>query len=286
MRIAVLSDIHGNLPALEAVLEDLKAQKPDKWIVAGDFVGGPHPNETIDLLRSLKPSWMILGNSDINLLRYIDGQVPPVYRIAKQFALLRWASMRISSDSLKFLRDLPQQQVITLDGLASIRVVHGSLDDPFNGYDPESEPEEFEKDLDRLEEKVLVCGHTHCPWIVEKHNKLALNPGSVAGPLNGYVGTQYALLDWVDGHWDAELQALPYDLSRVRAAFLESGLLESGGALARCFLHSTEIGQDASRQFLQFASTLAGPAGYSNGSVIPDEIWDKVEATFDWKQWN
>lgn len=52
MRITVLSDVHGNLPALEAVFDDLDAQKPDGLIVAGDFVGGPRPNETIDLLRS------------------------------------------------------------------------------------------------------------------------------------------------------------------------------------------------------------------------------------------
>lgn len=286
MRIAILSDVHGNLPALEAVLEDLNAQKPDGLIVAGDFVGGPHPNETIELLRSWKPNWMILGNSDINLLRYLDNQVSLAYRTAKQFALLRWGSTHISSESLKFLRDLPQQQVISLDGMASLRVVHGSLDDPFDGYDPEFEPEKFETDLDHLEEIVLICGHTHCPWIVEKNNKLALNPGSVAGPLNGYVGTQYALLNWVDGHWNAQLRALPYDLSRIRTDFLESGLLESGGALARCFLHSNETGQDVSRQFLQFAFMLAEQAGHSNCSVVPDEIWDMAEATFDWDEWN
>jgi predicted phosphodiesterase len=219
------------------------------------------------------------------VLRYVDGQTPESYRTAKQFALLRWASGRISPASLNFLRGLPQQQVISLDGTASIRVVHGSLDDPYDGYDPELEPEKFDLDLHRLEETVLVCGHTHCPWIVERDGKLALNPGSVAGPLNGYVGTQYALLDWTDGSWNAQLRALPYDMSRIRADFSESGLLESGGALACCFLHSIETGEDISRRFLQSAFGLAEQTGYSNCSVIPDEIWEKVEANFDWKRW-
>lgn len=286
MRIAVLSDVHGNLPALEAVLEDLKAQKPDGLIVAGDFVGGPHPNETIALLRSWKPNWMILGNSDLSLLRYIDDQVPQAYRTVKQFALLRWASACISRESLAFLRNLPEQQAISLDGTASIRIVHGSLSDPYDGYDPELESIKFESDLDLIEETVLICGHTHCPWIVEKNNKLALNPGSVAGPLNGYAGTQYALLDWRDGHWNVQLRALPYDLSRIRADFLESGLLEAGGALARCFLLSNESGQDVSRLFLQYAYGLAGQAGYPTDSTIPDDIWDQAEATFDWNTWN
>lgn len=283
MRIAVLSDVHGNLPALEAVLEDLKTQTPDGLIVAGDFVGGPHPDQTVELLQSLKPNWMILGNSDINILRYIDNQVPQAYRTAKQFALLRWGSTHISSESLAFLRRLPQQLVVALDGMAAIRVVHGSLDDPYDGYDPEFEPEKFENDLHHLEEMVLICGHTHCPWIVEKKNKLVINPGSVAGPLNGYVGTQYALLSWANGHWNAQLRALPYDLSRIRTDFLESGLLDSGGMLARCFLRSIEIGEDVSRRFLQYAFMLAEQAGYSNCSFIPDEIWKKAEASYDWR---
>ncbi len=286
MRIAVLSDIHGNLPALEAVFEDLKTRTPDGLIVAGDFVGGPNPDQTIDLLRSLNPNWMILGNSDINILRYIDGQVPETYRTAKQFALLRWGSIHISSESLDFLRDLPQQQIITLDGTAPIRVVHGSLDNPFNGYDPETELEKFDFDFRNLSEMVLVCGHTHCPWSVERNGKLALNPGSVAGPLNGYVGTQYALLDWMDGHWKAQLYSQPYDISRICADFSESGLLEAGGALARCFLYSIESGENVSERFLQFAFMLAEQAGYSNCLVIPDEIWEKAEVKFNWKRLN
>jgi len=286
VRIAVLSDIHGNLPALEAVFEDLKARKPDGLIVAGDFVGGPHPDQTIDLLRSLKPNWMILGNSDINILRYIDRQVPETYQTAKQFALLRWGSSHISSESIAFLRDLPQEQVINLEGTASIRVVHGSLDNPYDGYDPETKPEKFDSDFRHMDEVVLVCGHTHCPWSIEQNGKLALNPGSVAGPLNGYVGTQYALFDWIGGHWKAQLFALPYDISRICADFSESGLLEAGGALARCFLYDIETGENVSRGFLQHAFMLAELAGYTNCPVIPDGIWEKAEANFTWKRLN
>ena len=286
MRIAVLSDIHGNLPALEAVLENLKTRTPDGLIVAGDFVGGPNPDQTIDLLRSLKPNWMILGNSDINILRYIDGQVPETYRTAKQFALLRWGSNHISSESINFLRDLPQQQVITLDGTAPIRVVHGSLGNPFDGYDPEKEPGKFDYDFQNLDEMVLVCGHTHCPWSVERNGKLALNPGSVAGPLNGYVGTQYALLDWMDGHWKSQLYSLPYDISRICSDFSESGLFEAGGVLARCFLDSIESGENVSGWFLQYAFMLAEQAGFSNFPVIPNEIWENAEVKFNWKRLN
>ena len=284
MRLAVLSDVHGNLPALEKVFDDLKTRKPDGLIVAGDFVGGPHPDQTIELLQSIRPNWMILGNSDINLLRYVDGRVPDLYTTAKQFALLRWVASHVSSTTMDFLRNLPQQQVITLDNITSIRVVHGSLNDPFDGYDPETELDKLDFDLHRLEEKVLVCGHTHCPWVVERNGKLAFNPGSVAGPLNGYVGTQYALLDQSDGHWKVQLLALPYDISRTYYDFSESGLLEAGGVLARCFMHSIETGEDVGRLFLQHASTLAEQAGCLNCQVIPDAIWEQAEASFYWNR--
>ena len=88
MRFAVISDIHGNLPALEAVLEDMQRSKVDGIIAAGDYVGGPHQVETMRLLRSLD-SWMIRGNADTGILRLGAGEMPPARYTALQFALGR-----------------------------------------------------------------------------------------------------------------------------------------------------------------------------------------------------
>jgi putative phosphoesterase len=282
MRLAVLADVHGNLPALEAVLEDFKQYSLDGVIVAGDFVGGPHPNETLALLCSIMPHWMIIGNSDIGLLRYHEGQAPEYQQTAKQFALLRWACQRIDLDSLEILRNLPEQRVILLDNSDPVRIVHGRLETAFDGYDPEEELDNLESDLAEIKERVLICGHTHCPWVFQKNGKLALNPGSVAGPLNGYIGTQYALLEWLDGRWQAELHAIKYDLTRIRSDFVQSGLLETGGPLAHCFLNSIETGRDGSLRFLEHAWELVKQAGLQNISYIPDEIWDLAEASYDW----
>lgn len=282
MRFAVLADIHGNLPALEAVLEDLRRFSLDGLIVAGDYVGGPHPNETIALLCSMSPNWMILGNSDIGVLRYLEGQAPEYQRTAKQFALLRWACQRINPSSLESLRNLPEQQSVLVGTVDPIRVVHGRLETAFDGYDPDDELEKLESDLAKIEESVLICGHTHCPWVVRKNEKLSLNPGSVAGPLNGYTGTQYAILEWLDGQWQAELHAIKYDLTRIRSDFIQSGLLEAGGPLARCFLNSIEAGGNGSLRFLEYAWGLTEQAGYKDISFIPDDIWDQAEDTYDW----
>ena len=282
MRLAVLADVHGNRPALEAVLADLHGFRPDGLIVAGDYVGGPHPDETIALLLGIRPNWLILGNSDLGLLRFLDGKSPAYQRFAKQFALLRWACQRIKPDSVDVLRRLPETLAVRLDGPDAIRVVHGKLDNAFDGYDPAGETQALISDVMAIEEKVLICGHTHRPWIFEVHGRLALNPGSVAGPLNGYRGAQYARLEWIDGHWQAELHAIEYDLSLIRSDFLNSGQLAEGGPLARCFLNSIESGEDDALHFLSYARELAGAAGYRDHPFIPDEIWDRAESTYDW----
>jgi predicted phosphodiesterase len=98
MRLAVLSDTHGNLPALEAVLADVRQFAVDGVIVAGDLTGGPHPNETIALLRALN-GWLIRGNSDANLLQLAAGEAPEDWYTSRQFALLRWSLHTIDRQS-------------------------------------------------------------------------------------------------------------------------------------------------------------------------------------------
>jgi predicted phosphodiesterase len=291
MRLAVLSDVHANLPALEAVVADFRQFNPDGIIVAGDLIAGPFPNETIHYLRTCahpvagsgsQGCWMILGNTDINLLRYFAGQTPETWRSSRQYALLRWNHRNITAETTAFLHSLPEQCRIELPGAAPIRVVHGTPRDPYESIFPESDPATLDRAFSQIVEPVLVCGHTHQPWWVEREGRLALNPGSVAGPLNDVVGAQYALLNWNGSHWQVELLCVPYDLRLIRKAFIESGLLEEGGALAQAFLLSIETGQNVGEHFLTYAYGLAEKAGFPGCKVVPDDIWDAAAASFNW----
>ncbi len=282
MRLAALSDVHGNLPALEAVLADMWPYEPDGIIVAGDYTGGPQANETIGLLRSLG-SWMIRGNGDSGLLQYATGNAPESRRTCHQFALLRWDYRHVNRETLEYLRSLPEQRVVEVAGIASIRAVHGSPRNPSESIFPDRDPAILDLALTQVPEPVLVCGHTHIPWQVERDGRLAFNPGAVCGPLNGYIGAQYALLTWQDDRWQVEHRAVPYDLNRIRAAFRESGLLEEGGALARSFLCSIETGRDGAVDFLTYAYGLAEEAGFEDCDVVPDETWEQAAATFNWE---
>ena len=282
MRLAVLSDVHGNLPALEAVLQDMRRFDPDGLIVAGDLTGGPHTCQTLALLRAARAR-MIRGNGAALLLKYAAGGGPAAWHEALQFGMLRWDCRRIDAETLALLRSLPDQRTVEIPGAGSIRVVHGSPRHPAESIYPERDPGLLALALEMTAEPVLVCGHTHEPWSRVLDGKLALNPGAVCGPLNGFVGAQYALLSWDGFHWAVEHHAVPYDVGPVRAAFAASGLLDEGGALARAFLRSIETGRDVALAFLSHAYSLAKAEGCGDCEFVPDGAWQRAADTFDWE---
>ena len=282
MRFAVLSDIHGNLPALEAVIGDLAEHGFERLILAGDYIGGPHPVESINLLLTYDPI-MISGNSDSNLLRLRNGKAPLEWYESLQFSLLRWANQNIDDRTLEILQSLPEQLSISLSGSDAIRVVHGSPRNQAESIFPESDPETLEIAFSNIKEQVLICGHTHVPWLKEQNGRLALNPGAVCGPLNGQACAQYAILDRGKECWHVEHRSVSYDIALIRKAFIESGLLHEGGALARAFLRSIETGTDVALNLLKHAYNLADDAGYKYVSAVPDDIWEQADKTFDWE---
>ena len=281
MRIAVLADIHSNIPALNAVLRDMERYTLDGIIIAGDLIGGPQPNETLRLLRLLNP-WMIRGNSDDYVVQLDAGQAPAAWWPSKQWAFTRWTYNRLTRDHLKFLKALPEQRVIEITGTAPIRVVHGSPQNLAGSIYPYRDPGSLETAQSQAKEPVLICGHTHEQWKVERDGRLALNPGAICGPLSGFVGAQYALLAWAGNRWRVTFRSVPYDMQQVKTAYIKSGLLEGGGALARAVLRSIETGDNVAMDFVDYAYHLAAEARYENCEVVPDEIWDRADATFDW----
>jgi hypothetical protein len=109
-----------------------------------------------------------------------------------------------------------------------------------------------------------------------------MNPGAVCGPLDGTVGAQYALLTLRGGGWQAELRVVQYDIRRIHADFIESGLLEQGGALAKAFLASIETGKDVALDYLRHAHGVAKDMGFGDVQWIPDSAWDRAAETFPW----
>jgi putative phosphoesterase len=294
VHLAVLADVHGNLPALEAVLDDAQQYRVDGVIVAGDLTGGPEDVKVIQRLRSLG-SWAIRGNREEYLLEYRS-------QGGRHWAFLRSLHRRLSDQARDYIASLPTQRVVSADGTEPIRVVHGS---PYSSREmliPEDDADTLQvfeqagllptdqnparaasSAGEEIDENVLVCGHTHIPWAQEHAGKLIFNPGAVGMPINGDSRAQYAILTWQSRRWRVEHRAVPYAIERTRAAFRESRLLEDGGGFARAGFLAIETGQNVPGRFIKHARSAATQAGFARDAVLPDAVWEQIEATFDWE---
>ena len=281
-RIAVLADIHGILPSLKAVIADLGAQAPDEIVIAGDFLGGPQPKETLALLNSLDPLY-ILGNGEDNMLKMRHGTAPDTWWTHRQFDIARWVYERLEEADLAFLERLPEHWVIHPEGSTPLRVIHGAPWDINKLVFPHNEPEVFKRVLHAVPEDVLVFAHTHLPEILRQHGKLAVNPGSVSNNLNGDTRATYATLTWDGKAWDPELHIVDYDLQGVVDAFRETGFLEAARPLSRGFLESVLTGENTGFNFIVHAFQQAEEAGCTGLEAVPDEIWLAAESSFPWK---
>jgi putative phosphoesterase len=207
MQIGVISDIHANLVALEAVLDDMPPA--DALICAGDVIGyNPWPGECVDRLMELDVP-TVMGNHDRKL---VTGSNFVGNRMAR--AGITHAAEQLSDDQRAWLADLPTERRL-FD--ARVRVVHGHPDDP----DRYTYPEEFGPEL--LDEApVLVLGHTHLQGHDVSDAGVVLNPGSVGQPRDGDPRAAYALLELDD--LAVDLRRVPYDVEAVRDAVEAAGL--------------------------------------------------------------
>ncbi len=282
MLLAVLSDVHANLPALEAVLADAARHRPDAYLVAGDLTGGPHTLEVMGCLRSL-PGWLVRGNGDTYMVRLWQGDAPLEWRTHRQFAFMRWSADHLSDEDFAYLAGLPEEITVTPPGPGPLRIVHGSPGEPARGIYPLEDGEQVAHALAAIMEPVLICGHTHEQWQVERDGRLVLNPGAVCGPCDGTVGAEYALLEWQAGRWQAELRKVDYNIPSLRQAFRDSGLLDGGEPFGRAVIAGIETGVDVARAFLQHAYSL--PEMRGGGRFIPDDVWEAAAGSFEWERY-
>lgn len=207
MRVGVISDIHANLVALDAVLDDIPPV--EALVCAGDVIGyNPWPAGCVDRLIELEVP-TIMGNHDRKL---VTGTNFVGNRMAR--AGITHAREQLSADQRAWLTDLPDERRL-FDG--RVRVVHGHPDDP----DRYTYPEEFGPDL--LDDaEVLVLGHTHLQHHVVTEAGVVLNPGSVGQPRDGDPRAAYATLELDD--LSVEPHRVPYDIEAVREAVEAAGL--------------------------------------------------------------
>lgn len=281
-RIAVIADIHGILPSLEAVLADIDQNPPNEIVVAGDFLLGPQPQEVLSLLWN-RGCQFILGNGEVNMLKMHHGTAPKTWWTHRQFDMGTWIFRKLAPKVFSFLDCLPEQVVIEPKGCAPLRVLHGAPWDINKLIFPDKEPAALKRALAMIAEDVMIFAHTHIPNIYQVDGKLAINPGSISNNLNGDNRASYATLTWEDTVWNPQLHFVSYDYQEVVKVFIETGFMEENRPLSRAFLESIFTGQDTVVDYINYAYEKASDVGYRNLDAVPNDVWIKGEASFPWQ---
>ena len=288
MKVAVLADIHGNLPALNAVLEKIEDEYITQILVAGDISGGPYPLEVIKRLRALNTHF-IRGNFEDYLINIYSNPTNSGWYTSKQWSPTRWAYERLDNDSLEFIKSLPEEKIVTIPDTEDIYMVHRLLHkispmDASGILHPYKDKNIFFSHLESLNQPILIFAHNHVPLNQQINGYLVLNPGSVGYPLNGKVGAHYAVMEWKKDHWEAQLRSIDYNIDLINKAYIKSGFLKEGGVMARAKLQSINTGRAIPSLFLKFAIKIAFEKGYKNFKVVPDEILELAAKKWDWSK--
>ncbi len=225
-RVAVVTDIHANLPALEAALGRIEELDVERVFCGGDLVGyGPHPNEVCALIGE-RAIPTIYGNYDYAIGRDLT-DCGCAYRDPRERELgersVAWTLEYTTSGSKELMRELPFDLRFEL-GERRVRLVHGSPR-KVNEYLFEDKPARtFERIAAGADCDVLVFGHTHRPWVHEYGGVLFVNCGSVGKPKDGDPRAAFAVLTDYEGRLDVEIERVEYDARSVADEVAAAGL--------------------------------------------------------------
>jgi putative phosphoesterase len=215
MSVAVLCDIHGNLPALEAVLAQLRADEPDAVVVGGDIAAGPMPLEVLARLRELPyPVQWLRGNADRALVMCFDGTVPDHLRDHPIWVADAWTATRIPRAERDFLEALPPLVRLDVEGLGEVLFCHGTPSSDEERVTVFTPDERLERILARAGAPVVVGGHTHRQFDRTAGGHRMINAGSVGRPYERGPGAY-----WLRLGPDVRLLRTPYDTAAATEAF-------------------------------------------------------------------
>lgn len=234
MKIAILSDIHGNVPALTAVLEDIARWHPDRIVVNGDLVSrGPYSLECLRLLQDAFPQADYLtGNHETYVLRCADEPADPDSPTLEIDRFAEWA-LRQLGGALDEIRHWGDHLDLTdLEQGASVHITHGSRLGNRDGISPRTQDEELPAKLGTPRD-LFVGSHTHKPLHRRFNGMLVVNTGSVGQPLDDDPRAAYGRFALHDGRWQAEIARVAYDRAQAQRDFIDSGFLAEAGPMAR-----------------------------------------------------
>jgi len=224
MKVALISDIHSNLPALEAVLDDIKKREVDVIWNMGDMLGyGAFPDEVVSLLEKEK-ILSIIGNYDLKVLKVKQKKdkwkkgVPP-----EKWLAYNWSYDKLSKSSLDYLSSLDEEIELEVEG-KKIIIRHSPSDPDDEHLTPDSPDERFREIASQFDADIIIFGHSHIPFKKKVDDVWFINPGSVGRPGDGDPKAGYAIMILKPRLFRVDHYRIDYDVERAVSAIRESGL--------------------------------------------------------------
>jgi len=244
MKIAVISDIHGNMEALESVLKDIKENNCDKIYCLGDYaMAGPEPGKTINKFLELKNSsdiTLIQGNTDLMIANYTN----EVYNAIKDAAPVMAEALKndfeiLTEEQKNFLRELPPQ-LLTEENGVKILLVHGSPRKNNENIFPDTPLKKLEEMVAGVDADIILCGHTHRPCGFQTTDKkTVVNVGSVGRPFTDEPKSCYLLMNINNGKCLFEHKFVEYNNQKASEKMLLRSF-EGREKLAQTLIKPTE----------------------------------------------
>ncbi len=286
MRYALISDIHGNYPALRAILEDVKSANIDKYIFAGDYyMCLPYPNEVIDTVKTCPHSYAVRGNEEdrIDMLSKKDKST----WTDGQFQALYWYYNEISNENRTYLTELPRSIVIDeyiyvshrsseFIGNVEMEMFSTNLlqpifknrmlakEDMITALSEKLDNDTaFHKRLADLNDGVYIFGHTHIQWHKQYGDTWFINPGSSGFPMDFTGGAPYTILEMADNGIAVHERRVKYDENQCVNDLLHSSLYRQDKVWNEIMIREFKTHHEFLMHFLTFAEEYANTIGDS-----------------------
>ena len=238
-KIAVVSDIHGNMQALNTVLSDIKAHEIDEIFCLGDYaMAGPEPDKAVNYFMSKMSDYkMIQGNTDEFISNYTNNIFEKLKMNAPIMANALKNDVSLLSDEQKlFLKNLPKQLEINVENV-KILLVHGSPRSNSENIFPDMKLPEIEEMIKNTDSDLILCGHTHIPCGYQTNTKqTVINAGSVGRPFTNDPKSCYLILTVNNGEYTAEHRMLEYDKTEASKILSERNF-EGSDKLAKMLIN-------------------------------------------------
>ena len=283
MKIAVLSDIHGNHIALERCLHEVFLRGIERFIFLGDYLGDfAYPQKTMRILYDLAEKYdceFIRGNKEEYWINYRENGACGWKKQDSITGCMFYNYHELTEKDFSFYENLPNVKKLEFENLPSITICHGS---------PRRTKEKMlpgnEETLDILESSdtdLILCGHTHVPDVIVYKGKRAVNPGTVGVALNGEKKAPFLILHGENGVWKEEFVSLDYDMETTIQELHESGLYENAPSWCRITEHLLRSGKGSHGAVLERAMKLCAE---ENGSCtwpdVPERFMEKAIEEF------